>query len=193
MTVEAFIAKQSNWQEVLIKFRQILLSSELEESIKWGMPVYSLKGKNAVGIGVFKSYVGLWFFQGAFLKDPKNILINAQEGKTKAQSQMRFTSIKGIDYELVKVYIREAIQNQKAGKEIKADLKKAIIIPLEMKSALENDADLKIAFDDFTAGKKREFAEYISDAKQEATRLKRLEKITLMIKEGIGLNDGYKK
>jgi uncharacterized protein YdeI (YjbR/CyaY-like superfamily) len=193
MSVDKFIEKQSMWEVALTKFRKILLSTELEENIKWGAPVYSLKGKNVVGMGVFKSYVGLWFFQGAFLKDPKNVLINAQDGKTKAQRQLRFTSEDDIDYGVVKAYILEAIQNQKAGKEFKPDLKKLIIIPLEMQSALDNDADLKNAFDTFTPGKKREFAEYISDARQEATRLKRLEKIIPMIKDGLGLNDKYRK
>lgn len=193
MSVDEFIAKQSNWQEVLTTFRKILLSTELEENIKWGAPVYSLKEKNVVGMGVFKSYLGLWFFQGAFLKDPKKILVNAQDGKTKAQRQLRFTSEDQIDFGVVKAYIHEAIQNQKAGKEFKPDLKKPIIIPSEMRSALEKDIDLKYAFDTFTPGKKREFAEYISEARQEATRLKRLEKVILMIREGIGLNDKYRK
>jgi len=193
MSVDEFIAKQSNWQEVLTTFRKILLSTELEENIKWGAPVYSLKGKNVVGMGVFKSYVGLWFFQGAFLKDPKKVLINAQDGKTKAQRQLRFTFEDEIEFGVVKAYIHEAIQNQKAGKEFKPNLKKPIVIPHEMQSAFEKDTDLKNAFDTFTPGKKREFAEYISEARQEATRLKRLEKVIPMIKEGIGLNDKYRK
>jgi uncharacterized protein YdeI (YjbR/CyaY-like superfamily) len=191
-TVEGFLAKHDRWNEALIKFRQILLNTELEESIKWGIPVYSLHGKNVLGIGAFKSYVGLWFYQGAFLKDPKKVLINAQDGKTKAMRQLRFTSIDDIDLAMVKSYIDEAIKNQKAGKEMKPDTKKPVIIPAELQSAFDHDATLKSAFAEFTPGKQREFADYVSEAKQEATRIKRVDKILPLIRKGIGLNEKYR-
>lgn len=132
------------------------------------------------------------FFQGAFLSDPEHKLVNAQEGKTKALRQLRFADSEEIDYNLVKAYVEEAIQNQKTGKEIKPDQKKPLIIPDELKVKFEVDEALKICFDEFTLTKKREFADYISEAKREETKLKRLEKIIQMIKEGIGLNDMYK-
>lgn len=192
-TVEGFLEKHDRWKEALIKFREILLNTELEESIKWGIPVYSIQGKNVLGIGTFKSYVGLWFYQGTFLKDRRKVLINAQEGKTKAMRQLRFASIDDIDLELVKSYIDEAIENQKAGKEIKPDVKKPIIIPAELQSAFDRDATLKSAFGQFTPGRQREFADHVSEARQEATRQKRVEKIIPMIMGGIALNDKYRK
>jgi uncharacterized protein YdeI (YjbR/CyaY-like superfamily) len=191
-TVDDFLAQQDRWKAHLVKFRQILLQTELEETIKWGMPVYTLNGKHVVGIGAFKSYVGMWFYQGAFLKDEKKVLINAQEGKTKAQRQMRFTYEDEVDYALVKAYIEEAIQNQKAGKELKPDTNKPLEIPAELQAAIEGDSDLQNAFKKFSPGKQREFAAYISEVKQEATRQKRIEKIIPMIREGIGLNDKYR-
>lgn len=191
-TVEDFLAKHDRWNEALIKLRQILLNTELEESIKWGIPVYSLNGKNVLGLCAFKSYVGLWFYQGVFLTDPKKVLINAQEGKTKAMRQLRFTSEDDIDLALVKFYIDEAIQNQKAGKEMKPDTKKPIVIPAELQSAIDTDAALKSAFAQFTPGKQREFADYVSEAKQETTRIKRVDKILPLIRKGIGLNDKYR-
>lgn len=192
-TVEGFLAKHDRWKDALIKFREILLNTELQESIKWGIPVYSLHGKNVLGIGAFKSYVGLWFYQGAFLKDPQKLLINAQDGKTKAMRQLRFPSEQDIDLAVVKSYINEAIQNQKAGKEMKPDIKKPLVIPTEMQTVLDSDAALKSSFENFTPGKQREFADYISEAKQKATKQRRTEKIIPMIREGKGLNDKYRK
>jgi len=192
-TVEEYLAKHEQWRGALQKFRLILLGSKLEETIKWGAPVYTLNGKNVVGMGAFKSYVGLWFFQGAFLSDEQKLLVNAQEGKTKALRQMRFSSENEIDEDLVRSYVLEAIYNQKAGKEIKPSVKKPLIIPSELQLALEGDQDLKTAFEGYTPGKQREFANHVSEAKQEATRLKRVEKIIPMIKSGIGLNDRYRK
>jgi len=192
-TEEAYLAKHDRWKEPLLKFRRILLNTELKETFKWGIPVFTLNGKNVVGLGAFKIYVGLWFFQGAFLKDEKKVLVNAQDGKTKGLRQMRFTSLDEIDFDLVKAYIYEAIENQKAGKEIKPETKKPIIIPDELKTALHEDSGLKSAFDQFTPGKQREFADYISTAKQASTRLKIMDIIIPMMKKGIGMNDKYRK
>ena len=192
-TVDDFLAGQHRWQEQLVKFRQILRQTELEETIKWGMPVYTLEGKLIAGLAAFKSYVGVWFYQGAFLKDEKKVLVNAQEGKTKAMRQLRFFTEDEVDYYLVKAYVEEAIKNQKAGKELKPDTKKPLEIPAELQSALEMDDDLKNSFFKFSRGKQREFAGYISEVKQAATRQNRIEKIIPMIKEGVGLNDRYRK
>lgn len=191
-SVAKFIDKKSNWKDALINFRKILQNTELQETIKWGQLVYALNGKNVVGMGAFKSYVGLWFFQGVFLKDPDNVLVNAQEGKTKALRQLRFSNMDEIDYDLVKAYNAQAVQNQKAGKEIKADANKALIIPEEFQQAL-NDVNLVKSFAQFTPGRQREFTEHIAEAKQEATRKKRLKKVIPMITDGIGLNAKYRK
>jgi len=91
-TPEEYIAKNKDWQQSLILLREILLSTQMRETIKWGVPVYTFEGKNIVGITAFKLYVGLWFFQGAMLKDKKKKLINAQAGKTKALRQWRLNS-----------------------------------------------------------------------------------------------------
>lgn len=192
-TVEGFIARHDKWKEPLLKFREIMLATELTETIKWGSPVYTFGGKHVAGMGAFKSYVGIWFFQGAFLKDPYKKLINAQEGKTLALRQLRFATNEELDYELVKEYVAEAIQNQKEGKEIKPDLKKPLVIPDELKAKFESDKELKKCFRELTLSKQREYAEYISDAKREETKQKRIEKIIPMIKKKIGMSDKYKR
>ena len=190
-TVDQFIEKKSEWKAALSKLRKILKETELEESIKWGSPVYSFGTKNVVGLGAFKSYVGLWFFQGVFLKDEANVLENAQEGKTKALRQWRFASADEIDVDLVKAYVLEAIENQKAGKELKPQ-KKKLEIPMELSALFTQDKELRSAFNSLTPGKQREYADHIGSAKQEKTRLSRLEKAIPMIKDGVGLHDKYK-
>ena len=144
-------------------------------------------------MGAFKSYVGIWFFQGAFLKDPHKKLINAQEGKTKALRQLRFASNEELDYELVKEYVSEAIQNQEEGKEIKPEKNKPLIIPDELELNFEVDEELKKCFGELTLSKQREYAAYISETKREETKRKRLEKIIPMIKQKIGVRDKYNR
>ena len=190
-TVEEYLNKNPEYTKELIKLREIIHKTELVETVKWGIPTYTINGKNVVGIGAFKSYAGLWFFQGSFLKDPNNLLINAQEGKTKGLRQMRFENAEQIDEKIVYEYLQEAIENQKQRKEIKPE-KKKLVIPDELKEALSKDSQLAEAFDELTPGKQKEYAEYIAEAKQAKTKLTRLEKITPMIKSGVGLNDRYK-
>ncbi|HCX21640.1 MAG: hypothetical protein CMB80_06290 [Flammeovirgaceae bacterium] len=190
-TVDEFFSKVKHYQKELSILRALMDKTELVESIKWGMPVYTINGKNVVGLGAHKSYFGLWFYSGSLLSDPNNVLINAQEGKTKGMRQLRFQSEEEIDAEVVMPLLLEAIENQKLGKEIKPQ-KKKLEIPDELKEALSNSSQLSEAFDSLTPGKQKEYTEYISEAKRIETRLKRLEKITPMILSGVGLNDRYK-
>lgn len=192
-SVDEFIQNASNGKNILIKLRELIKSTGLDETIKWGTPVYTLDNKNVVGIGSFKTYTGLWFFQGALLKDEKNVLINAQKDKTKALRQWRFTSPDEIDDELVVTYLYEAIQNQKQNREIKPERKKKLEIPDELNKAFQENPGLKNLFDAFTPGKQREFAEFINDAKQQKTRESRVRKIIPLIQNNIGLNDKYRK
>jgi len=190
--IEEYIVKKEKWTKELANLRSVLLELSLEEAIKWGAPTYSYKGKNIVGIAGFKNYFGLWFFQGGLLKDEAKVLENAQEGKTQAMRQWRFHSAEEIDKDLIKAYVLESIDNFKAGKEIKANRNKALIIPEELQDLLKDNSQLKNAFESLTKGKQREYADHISEAKREATKQKRLEKITPMILSGVGLHDKYK-
>ncbi|MDG5492988.1 YdeI family protein [Psychroserpens sp. SPM9] len=192
-SVEEYIEIHPHFAEELTLLRNIITTTELEETLKWSMPTYCLNGKNVLGIGAFKSHFCLWFHQGVFLKDKHNLLINAQENKTKALRQMRFDTKADINEAAVLDYVKEAIENQRLGREIKPTRKTAtVIIPEELKAAFKSDAELHSCFKALTPGKQREYCTYINEAKREATKLSRLEKITPMIIQGVGLNDKYK-
>lgn len=190
-SVQEFIEKHEIWNGELNKLISILRKTELEETIKWGVPTYTLNGKNVVGLAAFKSYVGIWFFNGVFLKDSCRKLFNAQEGKTKALRQWRFESEDEMDEKLISEYINEAIANQKLGKEVQKGKNKELLIPPELKEILDSNAELKRLFQSFAKYKQREFAEYIASAKRETTKKARIEKIIPMLRSGIGLNDKY--
>lgn len=193
--VEEYIARHPEWAEAIEFLRALLLETELEETIKWGAPVYTLRGKHVVGIGAFKSYMGLWFFQGALLSDEKGLLINAQEGTTKALRQMRFQSAAEIDPETVRAYVNEAILNQRQGREIKPAKPgtKPLEIPVELRQALDADDALRQAFEALNRTRQRECAEYVGSVKQEKTRQQRLRKIIPLILEGRSPSDKYRK
>ncbi|WP_299118038.1 YdeI family protein [uncultured Winogradskyella sp.] len=192
-SVEEYIETNSHWQDALELLRSIVLKTELNEAVKWSAPVYDLNGKNVLGLGAFKHHFCIWFFNGVFLKDEHKLLVNAQEGKTKGLRQMRFDKIEDVNKDQVLAYVKEAIENQRAGKEIKIERKgKTVVIPEELKAALSNDQDLQLTFEALTPGKQREYCEHIASAKREVTKLSRLEKIIPMILNGVGLHDKYK-
>jgi len=183
--------KVNQWEEELDYLKTILLQTELVETTKWGGPTYTYNGKNVLGIGGFKSYVGIWFFNGIFLKDPHKVLVNAQEGVTKALRQWRFQSKAEMDEKLILQYVREAIANEKAGIHFKPEKKEALQSEY-LQQQLAQDSNLQNAFSQFTPYKQKEFIEYIATAKQEKTKLSRFEKIKPLILAGIGLNDKYR-
>jgi uncharacterized protein YdeI (YjbR/CyaY-like superfamily) len=193
-TPEEYIASNKEWQQALILLSDILLSTQMTETVKWGVPVYTFQGKNIVGIAGFKSYAGLWFFQGALLKDKKKKLINAQTGKTKALRQWRFNSVKEIEAESKKIKqnLEEAILNQKHGKENKAEKKKPLEIPKELNGLFKQNKKVKECFNSLSLPKQRKYSEYINEAKRDETKQKRLSKIAPIILKGKGLNDKYK-
>jgi uncharacterized protein YdeI (YjbR/CyaY-like superfamily) len=191
--IEEYLASNKKWSEGLQILRDTILATSLTETIKWGTPVYSFQGNNILGIGAFKSYFGIWFFQGALLTDKRKVLVNAQEGKTSALRQMRFTSTEEINPELIKDYIFESIQNHKEGKEIKPTRNKPLVIPKVLKDKFDVDKKTESCFKKLSLTKKREFVDYLNEAKRETTKQNRLSKIIPMIYEGIGLHDKYKK
>lgn len=195
-TVDSYIDKSQHWKGELMLLRSLMLSYGLEETIKWQRPTYTKNGKNLIGLAAFKEYVGIWFFQGGLLEDKEQKLVNVQEGKTKAMRHWKFKTMDEISTQktLILSYIEETIANHDAGKKIKTTKNnKAIIIPPELSNTLETNLILNKNFQKLSPSAQREYAEYISEAKRESTKERRLIKITALILEGKSLNDQYKK
>lgn len=192
-SVEDYLDGHVKWRPLLERLRVIMNECEVEETVKWGQPCYTHEGKNVAGIGAFKEFVSVWFFQGALLRDEHGVLVNAQEGRTRAMRQWRFQAVEEIDETLLRAYVDESIENQRQGKAIKAERKKPVEVPDELAGALAEDRAAGERFDALTPGKQREYTEYIAQAKRAETRVRRLEKILPMIRAGHGLNDRYKK
>lgn len=183
--------KTNQWENEIEQLHAIIRKTPLVETTKWGGPVYTYNNKNVLGIGGFKSYFGIWFYNGVFLKDEKKLLINANEESTKSLRQMRFNSANEIDEKLILAYIKEAIEIEEKGLAIPKE-KKETIIPEILQNELDKNSELKNKFNTFSPYKQREFIEHITSAKQEKTQMARLEKIIPMILEEKGLNDKYR-
>ncbi|RIV69894.1 YdeI/OmpD-associated family protein [Flagellimonas aequoris] len=190
--LEAFYEKEHPFKNGIALLRELALQTDCEEDFKWSFPVYTVNGKNVFGVSKFKGYFGVWFFNGALMNDQKKVLENAQEGKTKGMRHWKFFSLEEVDKKGVIAYMQEAIQNQKKGIELATAKPTKAVIPDLLQTKLAENASLKSAFDAFAPYKQKEFCEYIAEAKQEATKLRRLDKILPMIEKGVGLNDGYR-
>lgn len=187
-----YFARAGVWSDELKTLREILLSSGLEETVKWGAPCYVHEGKNVVGLGAFKSYFGLWFFQGALLEDKAGVLVNAQAGKTRALRQWRMQSARDIKPAAIKRYVKEALKVAQEGREIAPARNKPVVIPPELKRALQRNKKAGARFKTLGRGAQREYADYIAEAKREETKARRIERILPMIAAGAGLNDKYR-
>ncbi|MFE8697392.1 YdeI family protein [Cytobacillus sp. FJAT-53684] len=188
--VDGFLKKAKSWKEEFEKLREIVLDCELTEDFKWMHPCYTFEEKNIVLIHGFKEYCALLFHKGALLKDPHGILIQQTEN-VQAGRQIRFKNLQEIvEMEsILKAYIHEAIEVEKAGLEVTYKKTEEYAMPDELKSKLDEMPDLKIAFEALTPGRQRAYIYYFSTAKQSKTRVSRIEKYIPQILEGKGLND----
>ena len=191
--IEAYFAKEQPFKEGIGLLRELALKTELIETYKWGIPVYTIDNKNVLGILAFKHHFGIWFYNGVFLKDPKKVLENAQEGKTKAMRHWKFSNIEDIDEAVVLSYFHEAISNQKKGLTLAPEKNKPILMPPLLEKALGNNQALKENYESLSPYRQREYCEYISEAKQEKTKLSRLQKCIPLLEKGMGLHDKYRK
>ena len=176
----------------LTAMREVLTGYDLEENIKWNMPVYGYGKKNVATLFHAKGYLGVWFAQGALLSDPNGILVNASPEKTVAQRQLRFANEEEVDPELLRGFLAEAIKNQKDGLELGPAPAPETIPPPELEQAFIDDPGLKMLYEKFAPYKKREFCEAISEAKRTDTKKRRLQKVTKHIRAGRGLSDKYR-
>jgi uncharacterized protein YdeI (YjbR/CyaY-like superfamily) len=179
------MAYRERWQTEIIELQKILSEFDLSEECKWGKPCYTIDGRNVVIIQGFKEYCALGFFQGALLKDPKNLL--AQLGQVQAARVMKFKSAKEIAAKAatVKAYVREAVAAAKAGLRVETKPRE-VPLPEELKEKFRNDPGFRRAFEALTPGRQRGYLFHFAGAKQSQTRTARIEKAMPAIFAGRG-------
>lgn len=188
--VDGFLRKAKKWKEEFETLRNIVLDCEVTEDIKWMHPCYMYENKNIVLIHGFKEYCALLFHKGALLKDTHGILIQQTEN-VQAARQIRFTNVQEIvEMEpIIKAYINEAIEVEKAGLEINYKKHTEYKIPEELQTKFAEIPALKAAFEELTPGRQRAYIFHFSQPKQSKTRVSRVEKCMQQILNGKGLND----
>ncbi|HEU4859767.1 MAG TPA: YdeI family protein [Chitinophagaceae bacterium] len=188
--VDWFFSKDTKWQKEYEKLRAIILDCGLTEELKWGCPCYTFENANIVLIHGFKEYCALLFFKGALLNDPDGIMIQ-QTKNVQSARQIRFTSLREIMKmeKILKAYVYEAIEVERAGLKVKLKKTSEFKIPDEFQKKLNKTPALKTAFDALTPGRQRAYIFYFSQPKLSKTREARVEKYRKKILNGKGLND----
>ncbi|MQR89325.1 hypothetical protein GFV16_26070 [Bacillus megaterium] len=188
--VDEFLTKVKKWKEEYETLRKIVLDCELTEDFKWMNPCYTFEKKNIVLMHGFKEYCALLFPKGSLLQDSHGILIQQTENVQGAR-QIRFTNVQEIVEKeaVLKAYIYEAIEVEKAGLKVKAKKPEELIIPEELQHKFDEIPALKTAFTTLTPGRQRAYILHFSAAKQSKTRESRVEKCIPNILNGKGLND----
>lgn len=180
--------KVNKWRKVLIEVRKIILQTGLKEELKWSQPCYTFDGKNILILAAFKNFVGLSFFKGVLLKDPKNLLVSPGEN-SQSVKYLKVTSISEIKKlkSTIINYIKEAIEIEKSGKKIEKKIE--LKIPEELKQKFIENPKLEKAFYKLTPGRQRAYIIYFSQPKKSETRLARIEKFIDKILNGKGFYD----
>jgi uncharacterized protein YdeI (YjbR/CyaY-like superfamily) len=188
--VDVYFSNAKKWGKELAKLRMIILDCQLTEELKWGKPCYTFQKSNIVILLPLKEYCALLFCKGALLNDVNGILIKPGEN-TQAARQIRFTNLREIVgmETILKAYIHQAVEVEKAGLEVNYKKTTEFAIPEELQKKLDEITALKTAFDALTPGRQRGYILYFSAAKQSKTRESRVEKCMQQILNGKGLND----
>ncbi len=188
--VDEYISQAKKWQQEMEQLRTIVLSCGLTEELKWRAPCYTFQNHNIVMIAGFKEYCALSFFKGALLNDAHGLLVRPGEN-TQAGRMIRFTELQEIVERepILKAYIDEAIEVEKAG--LKVDYKKntELVLPEELLKTFDENPAFKTAFEALTPGRQRAYVLYFSAAKQSKTRKSRVEQYLPRILDGKGFND----
>lgn len=188
--VDFYFNKEKKWQQEIEQLRKIVLDCGLNEELKWGVPCYTFQGSNIVLIHVFKEYCAILFFKGALLSDPQSILVQ-QTKNTQATRQVRFRNVLEIlEMEpVLKKYITEAVEVEKAGLKVAFKPTTEFQVPEEFSAKSNQMPALKTAFDGLTPGRQRAYLLFFSAPKQSKTRESRIEKCIPKILAGKGLDD----
>ena len=163
----------------------------LKEVIRWGKPCYM--GRNLVcSISIFTGHVSFTFWRGALVKDPTGMLVHGQ-GLTEMRTA-KFTSPDQIDPKVVESWVKQAVKLDAESAPARAPRKEVkVVVPRSLAAALRNSAKARTAFDSLSPSCKREYCQWISEAKQQVTVDRRIEATIAKLERGEGLHDKYRK
>ena len=195
--VDAYIAKSADFAKPILRhLRKVVHAGcpEVEETLKWSAPHFMYKGMLA-GMASFKSHCAFGFWKGTVLAEKLGGGL-PQTGEAAMGQFGRITGVADLPDEKTLIgYVREAAalndQGVKAAPRRKPAKKPELEIPDDLLAALKKDKKALATFESFSPSHKREYVEWLSEAKTEATRQRRLEQAVEWMAEGKSRNWKY--
>jgi uncharacterized protein YdeI (YjbR/CyaY-like superfamily) len=196
--IDAYIEKKADFAKPILKHLRQLVHKACpgtEETIKWSMPFFDYKGGTMCAMAAFKEHCAFTFWKAKLMKDPEGIL---QVADRAAMGNFdRITSLKDLPSDKILIaYIKEAAKLNEENVKLPPKKKAAVTeleTPVDLAAALKKNKKAQTVFDDFPPGKKKDYILWITEAKTEATKLKRIETAVEWIAEGKGRNWKYEK
>jgi uncharacterized protein YdeI (YjbR/CyaY-like superfamily) len=188
--IDAYIAKSPGFAKPILKHLRELVRKgcpDVEETVKWSMPHFDFHGPLA-GMAAFKAHCAFGFWKGSLIVP----------GSKEAMGQFgRITSLSDLPPDKVMIgYVQKAARLNKEGVKVPRPLKhekKEIPMPADLAAALKKSAKARATFDGFRPSHKRDYLEWITEAKTEETRKKRLDTAIDWMAEGKPRNWKYMK
>ncbi len=194
--INLYISEQPEWQrKLLVRVRQLAHAADdqIEETWRWNGPHFDRDGI-LIGMHAFKTCVSVWFHKGALLKDPQGLFKLTEKDAERGIRKYKIHEGETIDEKAFTDLVKQAIKLNQAGTKL-GDAKpasKALVVPPELDSGLKKDEKAAAHWEKFSYSHRKEYVEWITDAKQEETRKRRIAKALEMIREGQGKNDAYR-
>lgn len=201
--IDAYVAKAADFaRPILMHLRQLIHKGcpDATETVKWGMPFFEYNGSILCNMAAFKQHCAFGFWNARQLKDPEGVL---QVAEKHAMGHFdRIGSLKDLPADkIILAYIKEAALLIKEGKNISPQAKKkpvkaastVLSVPAGLTTALKKNKKAQAAFDAFSPSHRKEYIEWIADAKTEATREKRIATTLEWLTEGKSRHWKYQK
>lgn len=188
--VEVYFANLRQWKPELEMLRNIVLECGMVEEFKWRGPCYTYNNSNIIIIGGFKDNFVISFLKGVFLRDDHKLLQKPGDNSQTARI-IRFTEASQVlELEpIIKTYIYEAIEVEKAGMKLDPTTKPALEQIPEFDKFMAENAEFKAAFEGLTPGRQRAYNMHFASAKQSETRTSRISAVVPRVMKGKGPND----
>jgi hypothetical protein len=194
--INLYIAERPEWQrKTLIRLRQLIhtVDEDVTEAWRWNSPHFDHDGI-MIGLHGFKTFVSVWFHKGALLKDTHKLFDKPEKDEDKGIRKIKLEEGQAIDEKAFVDLVKQAVKVNQSGAKL-GDAKparKALVVPADLETVLKKDEEAWANWEKFSYSHKKEYVEWVVDAKQEETRKRRIAQALEMIREGVAKEDKHK-
>lgn len=183
--IDAYLAKASDEQRPILELIRNTVRSvddRIQEDWKWNAPCFYMDGLICWFVG-FKNHVGINFYKGSLMQDTFKAFVEGKDAD-KGNRMIHYKTLDDVNTEVLKDYVKQALLINEQNIKVDYEKKKTLATPDYFSEALDESPKAKAAFENFTDAQRRDYIEWLVEAKKEATRDKRMAQAIEWIAEG---------